>query len=237
MTVTFDASSSSPEGHEDYITQYEWDIHDPYNPEHIVMTTPLTSHTFEYDGTYIVELNVTDNEGLWSTTSKPITVLPEFDPTANFTWTPERLWINITATFNASSSQVGWSSVKQHFSPIANYIWNFSDGTGNITVATPTINHTYTDTGNYSVILTIIDDADRTDAVSYVVEVEEKQFPPWDVNQDGKVRVDDVLAVAIHFGENEGDENWYPPADVTGDGKVRVDDVLAVAVHFGEDYI
>ena len=54
-----------------------------------------------------------------------------------------------------------------------------------------------------------------------------------DVNGDGKVRVDDVLAVALAFGMNEGDEGWDPRVDLNGDGKVRVDDVLIVAQAFG----
>ena len=55
-----------------------------------------------------------------------------------------------------------------------------------------------------------------------------------DVNGDGKVRVDDVLAVALSFGLNEGDPNWNPLYDLNGDGKIRVDDILIVAIAFGK---
>ena len=58
-----------------------------------------------------------------------------------------------------------------------------------------------------------------------------------DVNGDRKVRVDDVLLVAQHFGLNEGDPGWNPQCDLTGDGKVRVDDVLIVAQGFGKEWI
>jgi len=57
-----------------------------------------------------------------------------------------------------------------------------------------------------------------------------------DVTGDRKVRVDDVLLVAIHFGLSEGDPGWNPICDLTGDGKVRVDDVLLVAVGFGQNW-
>jgi hypothetical protein len=57
------------------------------------------------------------------------------------------------------------------------------------------------------------------------------------VNGDRKVRVDDVLLVAQHFGLNEGDPGWNPQCDLTGDGKVRVDDVLIVAQGFGKEWI
>ena len=56
-----------------------------------------------------------------------------------------------------------------------------------------------------------------------------------DVTGDGKVRVDDVLAVSQAFGSNEGDERYDPNLDVNNDGKIRVDDTLAVALKFGAD--
>jgi hypothetical protein len=55
-----------------------------------------------------------------------------------------------------------------------------------------------------------------------------------DVTGDLKVRVNDVLLVAQHFGLNEGDPGWDPRCDITGDGKIRVDDVLIVAQAFGK---
>lgn len=55
-----------------------------------------------------------------------------------------------------------------------------------------------------------------------------------DVNGDGKVRVDDVLAVAFAFGSEEGDPHWDPRCDLNGDHKVRVDDVLLAASNFGK---
>jgi len=71
--------------------------------------------------------------------------------------------------------------------------------------------------------------------------------PPWETNNDGwrecrgdvtgdgRVRVDDVLAVALAFGSEPGDPNWNPDADVNGDGKVRVDDQLIVSLDFGNN--
>jgi len=86
MTITFDASSSTAEGYNDTIIKYEWDFGDgtPKN----ATTTLITTHVFTQVNTYIVTLNVTDTEGLWSTTSKPITILPPTGPTADFIWYP-----------------------------------------------------------------------------------------------------------------------------------------------------
>jgi hypothetical protein len=63
---------------------------------------------------------------------------------------------------------------------------------------------------------------------------------PGDVNGDHKVRVDDVLAVALRFGTNYGgppNSNGYsydPNCDVNDDLKIRVDDVLTAATQFGQ---
>jgi hypothetical protein len=60
-----------------------------------------------------------------------------------------------------------------------------------------------------------------------------------DVTKDGKVRVDDVLAVATAFGTylggppNSNGYSYNPNADINNDGKVRVDDVLYVAQKYG----
>jgi len=57
-----------------------------------------------------------------------------------------------------------------------------------------------------------------------------------DVNGDRKVRVDDVLAVALSFGLSEGDPGWNPSYDLNDDGKIRVDDILIVAEEFGDEW-
>jgi len=57
-----------------------------------------------------------------------------------------------------------------------------------------------------------------------------------DMNGDRKVRVDDVLAVALAFGSEPGDPQWHPYADLNGDGKIRVDDVLIAAGEFGKEW-
>jgi PKD repeat protein len=234
MTVTFDASSSSAEGYNDTITRYEWTINDPYNPQHIIKSTPLAQHTFEYPGTFVVELNVTDNEELWSTTSKPIVVPPEFGPTANFTWSPPIPMINETVTFDASNSKLGWSAATQEFSPITTYAWNFSDGTTN-TTSNPAITHEYTEPGNYTVTLTITDAVDRTDTTLQIVQVMNITAKQCDVTGDGKIDISDIFRTALAYGSEPGDPNWDPACDVYKDDKIDITDIFMIALHYGED--
>jgi len=69
VPLTFDASRSSPLG--GIITSYRWDFGDG---DAILVTFPVTNHTYTKAGTFNVELTVTDSEGLSSSTSARIFV-------------------------------------------------------------------------------------------------------------------------------------------------------------------
>jgi PKD repeat protein len=232
MTIDFDASSSTGEGFNDMITSYKWDFGD--GPP-TTKTNPTITHAYQQTGTFIVTLNVTDNEGLWSTTSKPITTYPEFGPTANFTWSPETLLINETATFDASNSTIGWSKSAGEFSPIVSYTWNFSDGTGQITETTPTIYHNFTQPGNYTVALSVLDEVGRTNSVSALVQVLNATLKAYDFDGNHKIDMKDIRRVAKAFGSYPGDPNWDPVVDVNGDHKIDMKDIRPVAKNFGQD--
>jgi len=245
MTVEFDASSSTPEGFNDTIIKYEWDFGDGSpkiirEGDYANPPDPTVTHAYMESNQYVITLNVTDNEGLWSTTSKPITVYPEFGPTANFTWAPDEPIVNYTITFYAANSQQGWSKQLGDYSPIIKYNWNFSDG-AIINATNPTITHIYTQPANYTVTLTVIDSVDRTNSTSEIIQVYNVTAKLYDVappGGDGKIDIMDVRMTAKHFGTREGDEDWDPIYDVfppEGDGKVDIADVRAVAKHFGED--
>ena len=233
QTVQFDASSSTAEGFNDTITKYEWGFGDT-TPK-ITETDPTTTHNYLNTGTYIVTLNVTDNEVLWSTTSKPITIYPEFGPTANFTWDPTTPIINETITFDASNSTLGWSKTKGDYSPITSYTWNFSDGTGLTTVTTPQISRNFTQPGNYTVTLTITDDVGRTDSVWAIVQVLNVTLKAYDVDGDGRISGIDLTLVAWSFGAYPGHPRWNPSADVDKDNKIGGIDLTLVARNFGKD--
>jgi len=233
MTVEFDASSSTPEGFNDTITAYQWDFGD--GTPKITESDPTITHNYQQNQAFIVTLNVTDNEGLWSTTSKPIAIYPEFGPTANFTWTPIQPYVNQTITFNASSSTTGWCAKTQRFSPIQNYTWNFTDGTGNITTGNPTITHNFTQPGNYTVTLKIADADDRSDTASTIIQVLNVSLKLYDVDNNGIIDLSDVLAVALAYGSYPGHPRWNPACDFNFDNKIDLDDYLGVVLRYGQD--
>ena len=69
--VTFDASSSTPDG--GVIVSYAWDFGD--GTPIVIESDPITTHNYTAIGNYAVTLNVTDSEGRWDTESKIITVV------------------------------------------------------------------------------------------------------------------------------------------------------------------
>lgn len=251
QTVQFDASSSTPEGFNDTITKYEWVFGD--GTPKTTKTTPTITHNYMMAKQYIVTLNVTDNEGLWSTTSKPITIYPQFGPTANFTWNPPTPILNETIAFDASTSTIGWSKARGDFSPITNYAWNFSDGTGIISVATPTITHNYTNPGNYTVTLTITDANSRSDQTWAIVQVLNVTLKRLDMDGSGWIDIFDVRIVAKGFGallvtdplDPHYGQYWHASpcsacphpskADLEPDGDIDIFDVRPVAKAFGQD--
>ena len=215
---------------------YEWYINDPYNPVHISPNpSPFASHIFEYGGTYLVQLNVTDKEGLWSTTSKPINILPEFGPSAYFTWSPRTPVMNQTVTFNASLSEPGWSAKLRSFSPIQNYVWNFADGTGNITTSNPVTTHKFTVPENYTVTLTVIDTVGRSGTTWNRVEVQNITAKYCDIVSDGIINWKDIYATILAFGSSPEDPNWNPRADVIKDDIINWKDIYQIILYFGQD--
>jgi len=233
MTVSFDASSSTPEGFNDMITSYKWDFGDGTPKQ--TKSNPTITHNYQQAKTFTVTLNVTDSEGLWSATSKPITIYPEFGPTANFTWTPTTPYINQTITFDASKSTNGWCAKTQRFSPIQTYTWNFSDDTGEIAVTTPTMTHNFTQPGNYSVKLLVIDQDGRSDYTTALVEVLNMSIKMYDVNGDHMIDLIDVFKTDLAYGSFPGHPSWNPACDFNHDNQIDLKDTFPVSLHYGED--
>jgi PKD repeat protein len=100
-------------------------------------------------------------------------------PVANFTWS-EPAVPNENVTFDASSSyDPGNYTAPNH--GIANYTWNFDDGTPPVTTSDPTINHTFTDFGTYTVNLTVTDYDKETWWIQYQVLVGSRDVAITDV--------------------------------------------------------
>ena len=58
-----------------------------------------------------------------------------------------------------------------------------------------------------------------------------KTYPAWDVNEDGKTDITDLVSVAAALGSSSPEN---PRVDVNGDGTVNIQDLIIVATHLGE---
>ena len=90
-------------------------------------------------------------------------------PVANFTCSKPAV-PHQNVTFYASSSYDPDNYTARNHG-IANYTWNFDDGTTPVTTSNPTINYTFTDFGTYNVNLTVTDYNKTTWWIQYPVLV------------------------------------------------------------------
>jgi len=156
-TVTFNASSSTPNGGE--IVSYWWDFGDGSSPAN--ETDPITIHLYSAAGNYAVTLIVTDNEQLSGNTTKILTY--GRSPEAIFTFSPSFPIAGETVVFNASGSY-------DLDGNITDYTWDFGDG--NVTTINASIiTHIYMTEANYTVTLTVIDNDGFDDTAYDIVRV------------------------------------------------------------------
>jgi hypothetical protein len=105
--IDFNASASySPGGN---ITSYEWNFDDGNTTE---ITEPIVDHTYSLPGNYTVTLKVTDDNNLWNTTTRTITV----DSERIYTFDVSLLGLNYTIIAISNSTVTNFNfnhSLKQ----------------------------------------------------------------------------------------------------------------------------
>ncbi len=95
----------------------------------------------------------------------------------------------------------------------------------------------FTESGDYAIGVTATSgtDSTMTGEVTTTTSIEIPPPPPpptpWDVNDDGKVNIQDLVLVAGQFGQS----GESLKGDINGDGTVNILDLVAVSSHFGED--
>ncbi len=155
--VHFNASDSTdPDGN---ITSYDWDFGDGSD----AASGREVDYTYSEAGTYNVVLEVKDNSGNSSNTTKQLIVGDGSTPIASFTISPSSPKVGNTVTFNASESS-------DPDGDIEDYYWVFGDGdtsSGNTAIVT----HNYGAANTYTVSLTVRDNDGKTDTASKTVTV------------------------------------------------------------------
>ncbi len=158
-TVTLVSNSSDNVG----ITSYTWTIAGEE------MANDTVDHTFDEPGTHSVMLAVEDEAGNMDSKTWEIEVTDTISPQADLsveTDTPISVVESLKLDASGSSDNVG----------ITSYTWNFGDGE---TLTGETIEHSYSESGTYTVKLTVTDGAGNTAEVTKDIGVKD------DVDDDG----------------------------------------------------
>ena len=153
--VQFDATTSADS--DGSIVSYSWNFGDGSTD-----IGSLVWHRFSAAGTYVATLTVTDDDGAPDSTSHAIQVGPSNQsPVAVFTFTPTIPLVNGWVQFDASASSDPDGS-------IANYTWNFGDGSTDIGSV---VWHRFSGAGIYVVALTVTDDDGATNTITQTIQV------------------------------------------------------------------
>jgi PKD repeat protein len=212
-SVAFDATGSDDSG--DTITGYSWDFGDG-NGVSLPVPTASASHTYSSPGVYVVTLIVTSSDGHSDSTSETITI---DQPLAAFRTPPTITAPGAPANFDASGSTDAEGT-------IANYHWNFGDGSTTDT-PTPAVTHTYALRNHYTLTLTITNNNGQTSTIQHTIAVDTAPTaafsPPTDIQQAGVPANFDAGASTAMPGGSIADYKWD-----FGDGSL-IDDTHAIA--------
>tara|TARA_Y100001960_G_C14772617_1_gene881067 strand:- start:1074 stop:3314 length:2241 start_codon:yes stop_codon:yes gene_type:complete len=169
--VVFNASSSTDDSG---IVSFEWDFGDETTD-----TGDVVSHVFADPGSFDVVLTVTDAAGNTASSTTAIAVHDIEPPRAAFTWSytnetggnvPSGAMEGEPVHFNASGSE-------DNSGGALTYLWDFGDGTSNVTGEK--VDHTFTETSEegFNVILEVTDASGNKDQISYKIKPAQKDRP------------------------------------------------------------
>ncbi|MEL7271435.1 MAG: PKD domain-containing protein [Bacteroidota bacterium] len=141
------------------ISNYAWDFGDGNTA-----TEANPTYTYEQTGTFTASLTVTDNEGAMDTETVQITVNGPLNesPTAVIQADPIRGEAPLTVNFNGSGSTDD--------NGISTYNWAFGDAESSTANSVQT-SFEYTEAGNYTVTLQVVDEQGETGTTEVIVEV------------------------------------------------------------------
>jgi len=111
------------------------------------------THAFASSNSFTVTLTETNDRGLSGSSSQVLSVGSAALPSPVFTFSPGAPAVNEPVFFNASSSTAGAGHT------ISSYRWAFGDGAAG---SGQTVSHAYATTGNFTVQLTITDEAGQS---------------------------------------------------------------------------
>jgi hypothetical protein len=190
-SVNFDASNST----DDYsISTYEWDFDNDGTYEDIGKTV---THSYSDDGTYTVELQITDDGGQTDTVTKDVTINNR-SPTADFSYSVTISENKISVDASDSSDSDGTVDV---------YEWKWENSLSYVT-GSEIDNHIYDSLGTYQVSLKITDDDGATDTVEKTIDLS-NNAPTADFSYSVTISENKISVDASDSNDSDGTVENY----------------------------
>ncbi|UCF07378.1 MAG: PKD domain-containing protein [Thermoplasmata archaeon] len=207
--ITFNASDSDDDqtAHEDLI--FSWDFYDQVDSNGDGDPTNdgdafgnITTHAYDKKATYNITLNVTDEGGLYNTTSVTV-FINNYKPVVLMTVSDTTPYVNDTVTFNATET----------YDPDGTYdelVYEFDFGDGTIVYRSwpqePVVNHTYTSVDSYNATLTVTDYY-SSNSTSISMDVGPNMVPDAEITSPTEGNTFDVNETILFNGNTSSDPN------------------------------
>ncbi|WP_168215941.1 PKD domain-containing protein [Halorussus ruber] len=160
VTCTADRSTDS----DGSIESYEWNV-----DGRDIDSGETLSYTFDHAGDYGIGVTVTDDDGATSAASRMIDVEEDNErPVADISCSPTEVAVGEVVECSAGESYDSDGTIRE-------FDWNLEDGTN---LVGDDMVHTFSESGLYSVELTVTDDEGATDETTETIRVEEENEPP-----------------------------------------------------------
>ena len=129
-------------------------------------TGAKVTHTFTQLGDGAVALIAQDRRGARSYTTLPVTIVAQV-PIVHLSASSRQVTVQNTINFDATGSTAPTDYPNNR---LTRYQWDFGDGTTQTTIA-PTVRHTYTSTGAYTITVQALDRRDIPGSTMLIVTV------------------------------------------------------------------
>ncbi len=140
------------------IISWNWQFGDPISGVNNTSNLQNPQHTFSGPGTYNVSLTTGNAAGCTNTVMQTVTITPK--PAVDFTVSAS--CATIPVLFSADP-------VVTNITDVASYLWDFGDGSIPSTLSEP--EHLYAQPGNYSVTLTITNNAGCQNSITRTISI------------------------------------------------------------------
>ena len=177
QAVTFNGSAST-DTNGNPLARFVWNFGDGNDAN---VTNATVQHTFTTaNGTgYTVTLMVINHNGSMSNATSFKVLVDDVDPTAAITVVTANPTAGSSVSFSGINSTDSIAASGDGLGVIAKWIWNFGDGSANVTKTSDNgnVSKTFTTNGTYNVTLTVVDVAGNSNTTVQTVQVLRSAMP------------------------------------------------------------